>query len=106
MNDVLVVLVCGIGAVLWWQSAVRARERAASCVESACREAGVQWLDGTVIFRRLELARDRSGARCLRRTYVFDYCDDGVSRRQGFVALRGRDLELVGFGPTAVGASA
>ena len=106
MNDVLVLLAVGIAALLWWQSAVRAREQAAACVESACRDAGVQWLDGTVMFRRLQLSRDASGERCLRRTYVFDYCDDGVSRRQGFVTLRGRELELVGFGPTAVGASA
>jgi hypothetical protein len=28
---------------------------------------------------------------------VFDYTSDGVTRQQGFVILRGRDLEAVGL---------
>ena len=104
MTESLVALCLGLGVLVWWQAATRAREQAAAHVDTACREAGVQWLDGTVVLRRLEIARDRDGSRHLRRTYVFEYCDDGVSRRQGFIALRGAELEWVGFGPTAVGA--
>ena len=105
MTQFLVVLVVALAGIAWWQASTSAREHAATYVEQACREAGVQWLDGTVVFRRLELARDRDGSRHLRRTYVFEYCDDGVSRRQGFIALRGADLEWVGFGPTGMNAA-
>jgi hypothetical protein len=41
--------------------------------------------------------RDASGRLTLRRSYVFDYTSDGVTRQQGFVILRGRDLEAVGL---------
>jgi hypothetical protein len=43
--------------------------------------------------------RDASGRLTLRRSYVFDYTSDGVTRQQGFVILRGRDLEAVGLAP-------
>jgi len=33
---------------------------------------------------------------------VFDYSEDGESRRHGFVRLAGREVELVGLGPTLV----
>ncbi len=105
MTEFLVALVAGLAVIVWWQASTRAREHAATYVEQACREAGVQWLDSTVVFRRLELARNRDGSRHLRRTYVFEYCDDGVSRRQGFIALRGAELEWVGFGPTGMDAA-
>jgi hypothetical protein len=36
------------------------------------------------------------------RTYVFDYTENGVNRRQGFVVLRGLSLEAVGLAPTVV----
>lgn len=96
----LTLLALGLGA--WWHYTARAREAASALVASACREADVQWLDGTVVLRRVELARNAYGERCLRRTYVFDYSDDGHSRRQGFVTLRGLDSDGVGFGPTLV----
>lgn len=98
----LLFLALALGGIAWWQLSARARETAARHVAAACQESGVQWLDGTVILRRVELARDAHGERCLRRTYVFEYCDDGVSRRQGFLALRGTECEGVGFGPTLV----
>lgn len=104
MTGLLLGALAILAGLVWWQSATRARESAARCVARACAETGVQWLDGSVVFQRFELARDRDGSRHLRRTYVFDYCDDGVSRRQGFVALRGTDLEWIGFGPTGVAA--
>jgi hypothetical protein len=50
----------------------------------------------------LRPARDATGRLALRRTYVFDYTEDGASRRQGFVILRGHDVEIVGLGPTLV----
>jgi hypothetical protein len=82
--------------------AFEARVHANGAARDACEQAGVQMLDGTVAFRRLRPARDAAGRLALRRTYVFDYTEDGASRRQGFVILRGHDVEIVGLGPTLV----
>jgi hypothetical protein len=36
-----------------------------------------------------------------RRTYVFDYTEDGFSRKRGFVVLTGDTVDTVGLGPKA-----
>jgi hypothetical protein len=101
LNILLVAIAFGF-VVLWWRASVESRERANAAAADACREAGFQLLDGTVAFQRLRTARHRDGGYALQRTYVFDYTDDGHSRRQGFVVLRGREVEIVGLGPTLI----
>lgn len=96
----------GIVALLlagWaWYASLAARELANRFAADTCRQANVQFLDGTVSVLRLALARDADGRLALRRTYVFDYSDDGYSRRRGFVVLTGLALDSVGLGPRAV----
>jgi hypothetical protein len=92
----------GVLLVLWWQLSVEARDRANVAAHEACERAGAQLLDGTVSFKSVRLVRDERGRPTLRRTYVFDYSDDGATRRHGFVMLRGHEIELVGLGPTLV----
>ncbi len=82
-----------------WHATLRAREYANLVAADTCRKLNVQFLDGTVAFTRMRPARDPSGRLTVRRSYVFDYTEDGVSRRQGFVILRGHDLEAVGLAP-------
>lgn len=82
-----------------WYATLRAREHANLVAAETCRKLNVQFLDGTVAFTGMRPARDLGGHLSLRRSYVFDYTDDGMTRRQGFVILRGRDLEAVGLAP-------
>ena len=97
------VAVAVIGAiVLLWHATLEARESANSVAAETCRDAGVQLLDDTVFFQSLRLARDHGGWPALRRTYIFEYTEDGEHRRRGFVVLLGRELETVGLGPRAV----
>lgn len=92
-----------LGALLLlWKSGVEARSAATDAAVRACAEANVQFLDGTCVFRSLRFARGHDDRLGWMRTYLFDYSDDGVSRRQGFVTMRGRDVELVGLGPTLI----
>lgn len=97
------VAISGIGViVLVWHAAMEAREFANEIAADTCREAGVQLLDGTVFFQSARIARDVSGWPSLRRTYIFEYTEDGDRRRRGFVVLLGRQIETVGLGPRAV----
>ncbi len=102
MNGLLWIAIAGGLLVLIWRANVEARAVANDAAHCACHEARLQLLDGTVAFRRGRLARATDGRLSLLRTYVFDYSDDGASRRQGFVILRGREVEIVGLGPTLV----
>jgi hypothetical protein len=85
-----------------WYANLRARELANRIALDTCQRAGVQLLDGTVAILRVALARGADGTMALRRTYVFDYSEDGASRRRGFVVLTGLELDSVGLGPRAV----
>lgn len=99
-------LLAGIIAVLlvaWaWYASLAARELANKIAAETCTRAGMQLLDGTVSMLKLALARDGEGRLALRRTYVFDYSEDGYNRRRGFVVLTGLSLDSVGLAPRAV----
>jgi hypothetical protein len=95
-------LIAGLLAFTW-RAAVEARGVANAAAHEACERAGLQLLDGTVVFKSWRVARGAAGRVVLYRTYLFDYSDDGASRRQGFVILCGGELESVGLGPTLVG---
>lgn len=99
-------LFLGILALLlagWaWHASLAARELANRVAAETCTRAGVQLLDGTVSTLRFTLARTPDGRLAVRRTYVFDYSEDGYNRRRGFVVLTGLTLDSVGLGPRAV----
>lgn len=84
-----------------WHASLAARELANRVAAETCNRAGVQLLDGTVAMHRLSVARTPGGSLALRRTYVFDYSEDGYSRRRGFVVMTGVSLDSVGLGPEA-----
>jgi hypothetical protein len=84
----------------WWRESVEARTLAFEAAHAACERDALQLLDGSVALQSWRLARGASGRLSLVRTYAFDYSDDGAARHHGFVVLRGREVELVGLGPT------
>lgn len=87
---------------LFWHSSLAARELANRVAMETCASAQVQMLDGTVSIHRLKLVRDAQSPVAWRRTYVFDYTEDGFSRRRGFVVLTGDSVDTVGLGPRPV----
>ena len=58
-------------AVYLWIDSLRAREHAVRAGRSACQRYDVQFLDETVSFAKLRLARDDDGRLQLPRTYTF-----------------------------------
>lgn len=95
----------GIVAVIlagWaFHANLAARELANRLAADTCKQAEVQLLDGTVSLLRMGLARAAGGGWSLRRTYLFDYSEDGYNRRRGFVVLSGLHLDSVGLAPRA-----
>jgi hypothetical protein len=91
MAFTIAMLLLAAAGTLYWFSAAEARERARAHAQSACTRAGVQLLDGTVVLRRLRLRRGENGL-LLERRFAFEFSPDSVSRVQGWIDLRGRDL--------------
>jgi hypothetical protein len=89
-----------IGVVSWfWQDSLAARERANAAAIEACQRLSLQFLDGTVAFARIAIARNERGLFSLKRTYVFDYTATSIERRQGFVVLIADRVESIGYAP-------
>ena len=85
-----------LGLLLWfWQDSMRAREKAREASTRACQQSDVQLLDDTVALERLWLQRDRDGRLSLERQYVFEFTDNGATRRMGYVVMVGRRLEIL-----------
>ena len=81
----------------FWLDSLRAREIAIGICQAACRQRDLQWLDQTVALRRLGLTWRSEGMR-LRRVYRFDFSEEGMERRQGYIVMRGLNLEELSFG--------
>jgi len=80
-------------AVFLWVDSLRARERAVRAGREACARYGVQFLDETVSFARLRLARDDDGRLRIARTYTFEFSDTGNNRRGGAIVMLGAELQ-------------
>ena len=102
MSEFIAFMMIGGLLTVLWRSGVEARGVAFDAARAACERDGLQLLDGTVVFKSWRTGRGAGGRLALYRTYLFDYSDDGASRRQGFVVLRGQRIEIVGLGPTLV----
>lgn len=94
MGILTALLVLAIGVVLWIEH-LGAREAARAYCLAQCRRARVQLLDQTVALRRWRIRWVTGSGVRLRRQFAFDFSSDGLGRRQGYLWLIGRELELI-----------
>jgi hypothetical protein len=98
MWELLALAVVLVTAWLWSDS-VHVREYAVAAGRAACARYDVQFLDDTVAFTRLRLARDADGQLRLKRTYVFEFSETGDNRRQGAIVMLGTRVEATQLEP-------
>lgn len=91
MWEAFALLLIIAGAFLWADS-LKARERAIRAGRSACERYSLQFLDDTVAFARMRLARDDEGQLKISRTYTFEFSDTGNNRRHGAIVMLGADV--------------
>jgi hypothetical protein len=91
MWQALAIVLIVLGALLWADS-LKVRERAVRAGRSACERYQLQFLDDTVSFARLRLARDEEGQVRIKRTYTFEFSDTGNNRRHGAIVMLGGEV--------------
>ena len=91
MWEAIALLLIVAGAFLWADS-LKARERAVKAGRSACERYSLQFLDETVAFARMRLARDEEGQLKIARTYTFEFSDTGNNRRHGAIVMLGAEV--------------
>jgi hypothetical protein len=101
MWEAAAILLLVAGSFFWLDS-LRARERALQAGRSACERYALQFLDETVAFARLRLARNEDGELRIARTYTFEFSDTGNNRRQGAIVMLGARLQDVHLEPYPV----
>jgi hypothetical protein len=92
MWELAAILAIG-GGILLWIDSLRARERAVRAGRLACERYDLQFLDDTVSFARLRLARNEEGELRISRTYTFEFSDTGNNRRQGAIVMLGGEVQ-------------
>ena len=58
-----------------------------------------EFLDDTVSFTRIRLARNEEGQLKIRRTYTFEFSDTGNNRRHGAIVMLGGELQELQLEP-------
>jgi len=101
MWELAAILAIG-GGILLWTDSLRARERAVRAGRSACQRYDLQFLDDTVSFARMRLARNEEGELRIARTYTFEFSDTGNNRRQGAVVMLGGEVQDLHLEPYPV----
>lgn len=96
--EIFALLIGALG-VWFWLDGARAREIAVRAAADACVEDGFQFLDETVVLRRLRLIRDDGGRLCVLREYSFEFSDTGNNRQGGRVSLLGQEIEMLHLRP-------
>jgi hypothetical protein len=86
-------------AVWYVFDALRAREAAVRFAREACKQHGLQLLDDTVQGVRLRLGRDAEGLTRFRRTFLFEFSEDGFTRRSGSLVMLGGVVESMQLEP-------
>ena len=81
-----------VAGLLLWVDSLRARERAVKAGREACQRYELQFLDDTVSFARIRLARDEEGQLKIARTYTFEFSDTGNNRRHGAIVMLGGEV--------------
>src|SRR2546422_8851711 len=84
MWEAAAILFIIVGALLWIDS-LRARERAVEAGRSACARYDLQFLDETVSFARLRLARDEEGRLKIVRIYTFESTEQGNKQSKSVI---------------------
>ena len=98
MWEAAAIVLIAAGILLWVDS-LRARERAVTAGRSACERYDLQFLDDTVSFARLRLARDEEGRLKIARTYTFEFSETGNNRRHGAIVMLGQELADIQLEP-------
>jgi len=112
---ILGMLALGIIALVW-RSSMSALERARAAGHRACKRADVQFLDESMVRKRLRLRLRRGSPPELERQYLFEFATRGDHRYRGTVTVSGRQPARVAMeafapvdqsgGENAVGQSA
>jgi hypothetical protein len=91
----LALLLLIVVLVWFWQVSQQCRDLAIVTAREICKQQGVQFLDGTASLQTIRPYFSRGTGPGLKRTYTFDYSEDGIARRTGCIIMHNAQISAV-----------
>ena len=88
----LFIIIFLISALLYWFDGIQAKENATIHAKAACKKVLIEFLDDTVLIKKVRLRRNSQGQLSIYREYEFEFSSTGEFRYKGIVCLLGKHL--------------
>lgn len=88
----LIVLILLLVSLFYWFNSIRAKEIATQHAKKSCKKALIEFLDDTVLIKKIRLRRNTHGQMSIYREYEFEFSSTGEFRYKGQVRLLGKYL--------------
>lgn len=88
----LSIIILLITALFYWFDSIRAKENATQHAKNACKKVLIEFLDDTVLIKKVRLRRNTDGQLSIYREYEFEFSSTGEFRYKGQVRLLGKYL--------------
>lgn len=93
----LAIIIFLIASLLYWLDSINAKEIATQQAKSACKKQHIEFLDDTVVIKKVRLRHNNHGQIALYREYEFEFSSTGEFRYKGNIRLLGKyiiDVEM------------
>lgn len=85
-----------IAFLVWfWQLSQLCRDTAIQVARQTCKHQGLQFLDGTASLKSIRPYFTHASGPGFKRTYTFDYSEDGVGRHSGCIIMHNAQVSSV-----------
>ncbi|MCK5383443.1 MAG: DUF3301 domain-containing protein [Gammaproteobacteria bacterium] len=91
----LALLLLIVVLVWFWQVSQHCRDLAIVTARETCKRQGVQFLDGTASLQTIRPYFKHANGPGIKRTYTFDYSEDGIERRTGCIIMHNARISAV-----------
>ena len=88
----LFIIIILIASIFYWLDSISAKENATEYAKLACKKVLVEFLDDTVLIKKVRLRRNTQGHLSIYREYEFEFSSTGEFRYKGEVRLLGKYL--------------
>ncbi len=88
----LTIIIVLISGLLYWLDSIRGKENATTYAKNACKKVLLEFLDDTVLIKKVRLRRNTQGHMAIYREYEFEFSSTGEFRYKGQVRLLGKYL--------------
>ncbi|MGB5306471.1 MAG: DUF3301 domain-containing protein [Gammaproteobacteria bacterium] len=91
----LALLLIIVLLVLFWQFSLHCHDIAIETARNTCKQRNIQFLDGTASLSAMRPYFSKVSGLALKRTYTFDYSEDGIGRQKGCIVMLNSRVETV-----------